>query len=574
MYKAGEMQVNKYFTRLEKAFNQTRGELQKTIDTFYFRYAEENGLSFAAAQKKLDAEELGELQDFIDLVMKNIGKYNQQVNNMSIKARITRYQALEAQVDAILRQLYAIDYEAEAEKTMQEVYGDTYYRTWYNADQYHGFHAEFAQVNPTVVEKLLEYPFNGAAFSGRLWKQKDHLQAQLMEAVTTMLIQGRHPSSLTKEFAKKMNSKKFDAYRLLHTESSFLMSEATHAGYKEDGVPKYEILATLDSKTCNVCGDLDNKVYEVGKEVTGVNMPPFHPLCRCTTVPHYDDTPTEGLTRAARDTDGNPIEVPEDMSWKEWKKKYVDKQEENQKRYANRREERKQQYAKWQEEKNERLAEYSLDEENQKRYGIKAREWKRARFKTGGMNSHEYVQSKRPLANFRALPKEKVVDVLREDSKRWIEKLSEAEKHAIQKYTYNSGDKKPNRFFERLNAMLRGEKPKDEKLEQYSATISKALMKNKLDHDIICYRNMDFNPYKDYPVGKVICAEQFISTSVSKNAALQKKVEMVFFVHKDACGAYIESISKYPKQREFLLDKSCRLRVISNQEGRIILEVL
>lgn len=236
--------------------------------------------------------------------------------------------------------------------------------------------------------------------------------------------------------------------------------------------------------------------------------------------------------------------------------------------------EQKQQYAKRQEEKYERLAEYSLDAGNKKQYGIKAREWKWAHFKTGGMNSHEYVQSKRPLANFRALPKEKVVDVLREDSKRWIEKLSEAEKHAIQKYTYNSGDKKPNRFFERLNAMLRGEKPKDEKLEQYSATISKALMKNKLDHDIICYRNMDFNPYKDYPAGKVICAEQFISTSVSKNAALQKKVEMVFFVHKDACGAYIESISKYPKQREFLLDKSCRLRVISNQEGRIILEVL
>lgn len=324
MYKAGEMRVNKYFTRLEKAFNQTRRELQKTIDAFYFRYAEENGLSFAAAQKKLDAEELGELRDFIDLAMQNIGRYNQQVNNMSIKARITRYQALEAQVDAILRQLYAIDYEAETEKTMQEVYGDTYYRTWYNADQYHGFHAEFAQVNPTVVEKLLEYPFNGAAFSERLWKQKDHLQAQLMEAVTTMLIQGRHPSTLTKDFAKKMNSKKFDAYRLLHTESSFLMSEATHAGYKEDGVPKYEILTTLDSKTCNVCGKLDNKVYEVGKEVTGVNMPPFHPLCRCTTVPHYDDTSTEGLTRAARDPEtGKNYEVPADMTWEEWKEKYV-----------------------------------------------------------------------------------------------------------------------------------------------------------------------------------------------------------------------------------------------------------
>ena len=122
LYQAGEMQVNQYFARLEKAFNQTKRELQKTIEAFYFRYAEENGLSYAEAQKRLDKEELGELQDFIDLAMQNIGKYNQTVNNMSIKARITRYQALEAQVDAILRQLYAVDYEAMAEETMRGVY--------------------------------------------------------------------------------------------------------------------------------------------------------------------------------------------------------------------------------------------------------------------------------------------------------------------------------------------------------------------------------------------------------------------------------------------------------------------
>lgn len=326
MYKAGEMKVNQYFTRLEKAFNQTRRELQKTVESFYFRYAEENGLSYAAAQKKLDAEELGELKDYIDLVMQNIGKYNQTVNNLSIKARITRYQALETQIDAMLRQLYAIDYQSEAEKTMQEVYEDTYYRTWYNVDQYHGVHMAFAQVSPTIVEKLLEYPFNGAAFSSRLWKQKDHLQNQLMEAVTTMLIQGVHPQKLTKEFARKMQSKKFDAYRLLHTESSFLMSEAAHAGYKEDGVEKYEILATLDSKTCGVCGDLDGKLYEVGKEVVGVNMPPFHPLCRCTDAPYYDDTPTEDLTRVARDPEtGKTYEVPASMTYTEWHAEFIEK---------------------------------------------------------------------------------------------------------------------------------------------------------------------------------------------------------------------------------------------------------
>lgn len=325
MYQAGEMRVNQYFARLEKAFNQTKRELQKTIEAFYFRYAKENGLSYAEAQKRLDKEELGELKDFIALVMQNIGKYNQTVNNMSIKARITRYQALEAEVDAILRQLYAVDYEAMAEETMREVYEESYYRTWYNIDQYRGFHAAFSKVEPRIVETLLEYPFNGANFSSRLWKQKDHLQTQLMESLTTMMIQGRHPSTLAKDFAKKMQSKKFDAYRLLHTESSFLMSEATHAGYKEDGVEKYQILATLDSKTCGVCGDLDRKVYEVDKAVVGVNMPPFHPLCRCTDTPYREGVDHSSLTRTARDADGNYIDVPADMTYKEWRKKFIEK---------------------------------------------------------------------------------------------------------------------------------------------------------------------------------------------------------------------------------------------------------
>lgn len=324
LYKAGEMQVNQYFTRLEKAFNQTKRELQKTIEAFYFQYAEENGLSYAAAQRRLNAQEMGELQDFIDLAMQNIGKYNQTVNNLSIKSRITRYQALETQVDAILRQLYAVDYQAEAENVMREVYEESYYRTWYNADQYRGYHAAFAQVDPRAVEQLLKYPFNGASFSSRLWKQKDHLQTQLMESMTTIMIQGKHPQTLTADFAKQMNSKKFDAYRLLHTESSFLMSEATHEGYQEDGVEKYQILATLDGKTCGICGDLDGKVYEVKKAVVGVNMPPFHPLCRCTDAPYYDDMDLSDMPRAARDPQtGKTYEVPGNMTYNEWKEKFV-----------------------------------------------------------------------------------------------------------------------------------------------------------------------------------------------------------------------------------------------------------
>lgn len=327
-YRAGEMTVNQYFKGLEKAFNQAKQELQKTVESFYWRYAEENGLTYAAAQKRLDKMELKGLRDFVDKAMKNIGKHNQDVNNMSIKARITRYQALEAQVDAILRELYAVDYQADAEEMMSGLYQEIYHRTWYDADRYRGFHAQFAQIEPRMIEMVLKYPFNGANFSDRLWKQKEHLQSQLMESITTMMVQGTSPQNLAKDFAKKMQAKKFDAYRLLHTEGSYVMSEATHAGYKEDGVEQYQILATLDSKTCGICGRLDRKIYPVAEAVTGKNMPPFHPFCRCTDVPYYPDTPTDGK-RTARDADGNSIEVPENMTYAEWKKKYLHIEKEN-----------------------------------------------------------------------------------------------------------------------------------------------------------------------------------------------------------------------------------------------------
>ena len=273
----------------------------------------------------------------------------------------------------------------------------------------------------------------------------------------------------------------------------------------------------------------------------------YHPRCKDSHTTYF-----EGISTA-------------DDSWTE---------EELDKIGQNYRQEQKQQYVARQVENYDRMAKYSLDKENQKKYGLRAEQWKNVRFKTGETDSEGYAEAKRPLGNFQALPQEQVVNVLRRESLAWIDMLTDEEKRAIRKYTYNSGDKKPNRFFERLNAMLRGDLPEDNRLREYAEKISEALKKNKLRHDVICYRNMDFNPYDDYQLGEVFVADQFISTSVSKGAALDKEFKMIFFVPQGTCGAYIENISKYPNQREFLLDKGCKLRVLSKQKDSIVLEVI
>lgn len=93
--------------------------------------------------------------------------------------------------------------------------------------------------------------------------------------------------------------------------------------YKMDGVERYQILSALDSKTCEICGELDGKIFLVENAVIGLNFPPFHSGCRCTTGAYYDNIPTDGITRVARDKDGNNINVPKSMTYKEYKEKYL-----------------------------------------------------------------------------------------------------------------------------------------------------------------------------------------------------------------------------------------------------------
>lgn len=237
-------------------------------------------------------------------------------------------------------------------------------------------------------------------------------------------------------------------------------------------------------------------------------------------------------------------------------------------------EEAKQQYAERQAKKYGRLAEYSLDGENKKQYEIKANEWRNVRFKTGGMTSEKYAGSRRPLANFKAVPSGQVVQILRKDSEGWIQELTDKEKRAIQKYTYNSGDKKPNRFFERLNAMLRGDAPENAKLQEYAEAISRGLKKNRLKYDVIAYRGMDIDPSSGIAENGLFRPKQFFSTSVIENRSFNAKYRIVIYVKKGANAAYIEKLSHFEKQRELLLDKECIYRVLSRKGNTIELEVV
>ncbi len=68
---------------------------------------------------------------------------------------------------------------------------------------------------------------------------------------------------------------------------------------------------------------MDGMIFPRAQLKQGISQPPFHPNCRCTTVPYDEDWDYKGQ-RIAKDKEGKYYYVPENMSYEEWKKEFVE----------------------------------------------------------------------------------------------------------------------------------------------------------------------------------------------------------------------------------------------------------
>ena len=92
----------------------------------------------------------------------------------------------------------------------------------------------------------------------------------------------------------------------------------------DDLVIGYKWVATLDSRTSEICRSLDGKTF-LNRSKTPKPKPPAHINCRSATIPVLSsefDWLDEGATRAARDpATGKTVDAPADITYYEWLKK-------------------------------------------------------------------------------------------------------------------------------------------------------------------------------------------------------------------------------------------------------------
>ncbi|EQE29790.1 phage head morphogenesis, SPP1 gp7 family domain protein [Clostridioides difficile CD34] len=318
----------KYYLELEKQYKLAMNSIEKDMLAWYNRFAKNEGISLLEAKKLLNTRELEEfkwsVEEYIKYGKENAinQKWMKELENASARVHITRLEALKLQIQQQVEVLYGNELDG-IDKLMRDIYTSGYYHTAFNVQQGVNVGWSLMSLDTNRINKIISKPWatDGLNFSERIWgKYRPTLVNELHTKLTQSIIRGENPKNLVNDFAKRFNVSKSQAKNLIMTESAFFASASRKDCFSDLDVEKYEIIATLDLRTSNICRELDGKIFDMKDYQVGITAPPFHCRCRTTTAPWFEDE--EGY-RAARGEDGKTYYVPSSMKYNEWYEKYV-----------------------------------------------------------------------------------------------------------------------------------------------------------------------------------------------------------------------------------------------------------
>lgn len=158
------------------------------------------------------------------------------------------------------------------------------------AAQAMGFGENFYSMNPDIVKQFVGKAWsNGENFSQKIWKNTEKLAGYLNTDIAQGFARGDSYEKLVRNLRQRFGKvSRKDAYRLIYTEGTYVMAEATMQPFTED-FEEYRLSTAADGKVCDICRELAKKKFRIRDRQPGVNFPPLHPWCRCTFTIEVED---------------------------------------------------------------------------------------------------------------------------------------------------------------------------------------------------------------------------------------------------------------------------------------------
>lgn len=318
------------YSRIEESFYQAQKEIENKINSWYVRFANNNEITINEAKKLLNSNELKEfkwnVQEYIKYGHENElnEHWMKELENASTKYHVSRLEALKIQTQQTMEKLFGNELD-EVDNLTKNSYINNYFHTMFEYQK--GFNVGFnvTNIDQNKLSKIVNKPWavDEKNFSERIWGNKTKLINELHNELTKMCLTGKSPDESIKYLSKKFNTSKAQAGNLIMTENAYFSQLAQKDCFNALDVEKYEIVATLDSHTSEICKEQDGKVYNMKDYQPGLTAPPFHNYCRSTTVPHFDDDFDDEGERAAKGEDGKTYYVSDKMKYEDWYNKYV-----------------------------------------------------------------------------------------------------------------------------------------------------------------------------------------------------------------------------------------------------------
>ncbi|WP_270693185.1 minor capsid protein [Enterococcus malodoratus] len=261
--------------------------INKEIDANWQRFAGKEGVSLSEAKKvsmEMDvkafarkAKRYVKAKDFSKTANDELRLYNvtMRVNRLELlKSQIgLELIALSDDLDKYTADLLTNEGIAEA-KRQAGILGETIF------DGYKDF-----------VEAVVNGSFHSATFSERIWGNTEAFKAELDKLLVQTVTQGKNPRDMARKLRNLFDSSKYEAERLMRTESARVQTEIQNQSYKKYGIDEYEYIA--EPTACSICLPLNGKIFKVEDLSPGQNASPMHANCRCSTAPYVDRAEVE-----------------------------------------------------------------------------------------------------------------------------------------------------------------------------------------------------------------------------------------------------------------------------------------
>ena len=294
--KARELADKRVAYQLQGVYQQHANNIQKEIDSFWQRYADKEGITKLEAKQRADrldmvnvefkAKQLVERANLLRQRGQKVtsNDFTKAENDLmrlyNLKMKTSRLEVLQANIKLHQYDLALSEFEIIDKHLTESIRRENLFSAGVLNMTLGGFEA-----SKVSADTIIYANFNNATWSSRVWERQSELRDIVKKGVADTVLRGKGTNLLINQLRKEFDVSYSYARRLAVTESARVYSEAQKANYEANGVEWFEVMTEL--KACKICQPFNGKIFKVSDLVPALNAPPFHPNCRCTTVPHF-----------------------------------------------------------------------------------------------------------------------------------------------------------------------------------------------------------------------------------------------------------------------------------------------